>query len=345
VIAGSGHGCRVHLPALRAAGFRVVGLVGRDPERTRRRAQRHAIPGAFTDLGEAIEQTGATAVTVATPPRTHGAMVLTAVQRSCHVLCEKPFASDADEARELLEAAERAGVVHLLGHQMRALPERRAGGRALAEGLIGEPRLLTFVQHIDLLADTQAARPGWWFDREAGGGWLGASGSHMIDHVRSWLGDFASVSAVLPVVADRRGVAEDSFNVRFELANGLQGVLVQTAAAWGPMQSMSRVVGSAGTLWLERGEAWLADRSGTRRLPVPGEHRLVAMAPSEDPRSRFLHVELPPSIRLFETWRAAIEGRSGTEPFATFADGLATTRVIVAIRRSAAQHGALVPVD
>jgi predicted dehydrogenase len=66
----------------------------------------------------------------------------------------------------------------------------------------------------------------------------------------------------LPVVAERPGAAEDSFNVRFELASGLQGVILQTAAAWGPMVSVTRVVGSEGTLWLEKGEAWLAAIEG-----------------------------------------------------------------------------------
>jgi predicted dehydrogenase len=66
----------------------------------------------------------------------------------------------------------------------------------------------------------------------------------------------------LPVVAERPAAAEDSFNVRFELASGLQGVILQTAAAWGPMVSVTRVVGSEGTLWLEKGEAWLAAIEG-----------------------------------------------------------------------------------
>ena len=54
--------------ALRSAGFDVVGLVGTDAERTRRRAESSGVPQAFTDLDEAIRRTGAKVVTVATPP-------------------------------------------------------------------------------------------------------------------------------------------------------------------------------------------------------------------------------------------------------------------------------------
>ncbi len=345
VIVGSGHGIRVHLPALREVGFEVVGLVGADPQRTARRAEKNGIPAAFTDLESALAATGARVVTVASPPATHAAVAHTAIAHGCHVMCEKPFTTNAKEARGLLQAAERAGVVHLLGNQLRAMPERIVGGRAIAEGMIGEPRYLTFVQHIGLLADPQQPWPAWWFDRDAGGGWLGASGSHMIDHVRSWLGDFATLSAALPVVADRdRGVAEDSFNIRFELRNGLQGLITQSAGTWGPYVQMTRVAGSRGTLWLEDGQAWLADSAGSRALPIPEELGLRAMQPSDDPRKQYLHVELPPTLKLFGAFRRAIEGGGSVEPFATFRDGLATMQVIDAVRQSAANGGALVEV-
>ncbi|MFD2431160.1 hypothetical protein ACFSUK_30145 [Sphingobium scionense] len=68
IVVGTGFGCRIHVPALRAAGFEVAGLVGTDPDRTRRRADSVNIADIFADLGEAIDRTGAVAVTIATPP-------------------------------------------------------------------------------------------------------------------------------------------------------------------------------------------------------------------------------------------------------------------------------------
>jgi predicted dehydrogenase len=65
--------------------------------------------------------------------------------------------------------------------------------------------------------------PDWWFDTQAGGGWLGASGSHIVDQVRVTLGEFASLSAALPIVSAREGVAEDSYVLRFQLTNGVEG--------------------------------------------------------------------------------------------------------------------------
>jgi predicted dehydrogenase len=321
----------------------VVGLVGSDPARVRRRADAAGISQAFTDLDDAIARTGAIAVTVATPPHTHAPLVLAALARGCHVLCEKPFASNAAEARLLLEAAERAGVVHLLGNQFRLRPERVMIARAIADGAIGTPRLLTIAQYAGLVASPEARMPKWWFDKEAGGGWLGASGSHVIDQTRSWLGEFTSVSATLPTVSNRSDVAEDSFVIRFELTSGAQGILQQTGGAWGAHAAMTRVAGTAGTLWVESGQVWIADRDGTRHLPAPPDLLLPELPPSDDPMQQFLQLELPPARRLCEIWRARIEGRRLDAPeLATFADGVACMEVIDAIRASAAANGELV---
>ena len=347
VIAGTGHGCRIHAPALRAAGFHVAAVVGSDPDRTRRRAERHGIPRADTDLDAAIVATGAVAVVIATPPPSHAEGVRVALARGCHILCEKPFTLDASEARALHAEAERAGVIHLLGNQFRILPDRRMVGRAIAEGLLGEPRMASTVQFNALLADTGAPKPAWWFSSEQGGGWLGASGSHAIDQVQQWFGPITRVSAALPVVADREAsVAEDSFVIRYRAGTGVQGILQQTGGAWGPTTSLTRVAGSRGSLWLDQGQAWLADAEGSRCLEMPGEMRLPEIAPSEKPGEQFRHIELPPSTRLAELWRAAIDGDDrALAPCATFADGLACMQVIDAVRRSAQRDGEQVRVE
>src|SRR5688500_7594928 len=119
LVVGTGFGCRVHIPALRAAGFDVVGLVGSDAARTQKRAEANGVPQAFADLDAAITQTGVVADSLATPPHTHASLSTTAMSRGCHVICEKPFATDAVEARTMLDAAERAGVAHLVGTEFR----------------------------------------------------------------------------------------------------------------------------------------------------------------------------------------------------------------------------------
>jgi predicted dehydrogenase len=346
-VVGTGFGTRVHVPALRAAGFDVVALVGRDADRTRRRADRLSVPLASTDLVAALARPDVAAVTVATPPSEHAPVVLAAVGAGKHVLCEKPFALDTREAEAMLSAAQDAGVTHLLGHEFRLAPERAVVGAAIADGQLGRVGFVSLVQFVPLVADTEARTPPWWFDPDAGGGWLGASGSHVVDQIRAWLGDFAEVSARLPVVSERHAVAEDSFVVRFRLRGGTDGVLAQTAAAWGPMSGITRVAGTRASAWIDGNQAWIADADGVRRLEPAPEMALPAGPPqSDDPRHRFTHIELAPFTRLGEALRAGVEGRDAPTvvPLATFADGLAAMRVLDAIRASAADEGRTVPV-
>jgi predicted dehydrogenase len=353
LVVGTGFGCRIQIPALRAAGFNVVGLVGADAARTAERAAANGVAQAFIDLDEAITRTKAVAVAVATPPHLHAALVHTALARGCHVVCEKPFAKDAAEAQSMLEAAERAAVIHLVGHEFRWAPERATFARVIAEGLIGEPRFLTLTQFLQYVASPEVRLPHWWLDPQSGGGWLGASGSHWVDWVRTWAGEFASVSAAMAHLSAPQAGAEDSFAVRFRLLNGAEGVLQQTAAAWGTLANMIRVAGSKGTTWLEKGAVWIADRQGTRQAPIPSDLLLPPPPPaSDDPRQKsaewqmLSYVELAPYVKLCEAWRTLINGGAPPKavPLPTFADGVACMEVLDAIRTSAANGGALVSV-
>ncbi len=353
-VVGSGFGCLTHVRALRAAGFEVVALVGRDPAKTASRAARFEIPHACTVLGDALALSGVDAVTIATPPHTHAAIAREAIAAGKHVVCEKPFTRDAAEARTLLAAAERAGVVHLLGAEMRFMPGQALLTEVVRDGTIGEPRLVTLVLHIPLLAAATAEVPDWWSDAGAGGGWLGAHAPHVIDHVRTMLGEITAVSAALPRVVERAWTAEDSYVVHFRGASGVVGVMQATAADRGPMLFVTRVVGTLGTAWAEGDRVQVADEHGTREIAMRDELRVAE--PSAPPADLLvseydmLHafgIDYGPYSRLMEHFRARIDGTAppgGPQP-ATFADGVANMAVLDAIRASAAAGSAQIAVD
>jgi predicted dehydrogenase len=344
-VVGTGFGCRVHVPALRNAGFDVVALVGQDMARTARRAERLGIPYACTSLGDALARSDVDAVTIATPPDSHAPLVLAACAAGRHVVCEKPFALDADEAARMLAAAEAAGVVHSVGHEFRWAPERALVARAARDGLIGSARTFTLAQYVPLVADPAARVPHWWFDAGRGGGWLGASGSHIVDQLRTWFGEVGAVSAVLPTVSERADGAEDSFVVRVTMVDGVEGVIQQTGASWTPgVVGLAVVAGTRGTLEIAADGVWCSNRAGRERLPVPADLALPEIPVSDDPAERYTHLEIGPYTRLCEAFRARIERRPDPSPVRvpTFADGVACMRVLDAIRTSAAAGGTLV---
>jgi predicted dehydrogenase len=348
-IVGTSFGCLTHLPALRNAGFDVLALVGRDPEKTAALARRFGVPHASTALEDVLAMDDVTAISVATPPDTHAQIVLAAVAAGKHILCEKPFAGDLREAEAMRDAARAAGVVHLLGTEFRWGTGQALMSRTVRDGAIGEPRLATFLLHIPLLADPSAEVPSWWSRSEDHGGWLGAHASHVVDQVRSTLGDISGLSAALPSVVDRAWTAEDSYSIRFRTVGGCDGVIQASAADWGPIMQVARIAGTSGAVWTEGDVVKIANAAGTRTLDVPDD--LVTL-PAQPPPADLLvtaydmlhamGMDIGPYTKLAESFRTLIEG--GTLPPdpvpATFDDGVETMAVFDAVRRSAAQGGA-----
>jgi predicted dehydrogenase len=347
IVVGTGFGVLTHVRAMRKAGIEVHAVVGRDPERTRERAAKAGVPRGLTSLDEALALPGVEIVAVATPPHSHVSIVHAAIEAGKHVLCEKPFARDAAEARGMLEAAEKAGVVHLLGTEFRFSTTQALATRAVRQGVIGEPRMATWILNVPVLADPKGEVPSWWSDSEAGGGWLGAYASHVIDQIRATLGEITGLSGSLSLVSDRDWTAEDGYTVHFRTASGCDGVLQSTAGAWGPPVICSRVAGSAGTLWIEGEQVKVADASGMRTLEVPED--LVTLpaepVPADLMSTTYDHLhaggfDLGPYVKLFELMRDRVLGRATADDPApaTFEDGVAGQAVLDAIRRSSRER-------
>lgn len=339
-VVGTSFGGRIHVPALRLAGFEVVALVGQDPDRTARRAERLGVERGCTSLTEALEW-GLDAVSIATPPATHAPLAHEAMAAGCHVLCEKPFTLTTAEAVGLAAAVAAEGLVGCVGHEFRWALDRAVAARAIAAGRIGEPVLVVHTSFIPMLR--QFSMPAWWFDAGAGGGWLGASGSHLVDQLELWLGEISAVSAGMATVLAGAAV-EDSFDVRFRCAGGAHGVLAQCASAFGPSAGSTRLVGTQGSIWLEGGRALLADEANPdgAELAVPPDLELPDVGDeARGALAEMTRMELAPYVRLAEAFGRRIDGAPdapGPRP-ATFADGVSTMAVLEAIRSSAAAGG------
>ena len=343
VVIGTGFGFITHVRALEEAGIKVEAIVGRDPAKTRDRAERAGIPHALTCVDEALALPGVDIVTIATPPHTHAELAIKACEAGKHVMCEKPFAANVAEAERMLDAATKAGVVHAMGAEFRFQAAQAVAARAVQDGLIGEPKLASFVMMMPVLADPSAEVPPWWSDAGEGGGWLGAYASHLIDQTRSMLGEWSGLSASLGLLSNHAWTAEDSFTIHFKTSRGCSGIMQSSAAAFGTPVGLTRVSGAAGTVEIVGENVILTDVSGSRLLEIPAE--LANAAPKPPPDMELLTtaydsfhsmgIDIDPFAKLFRSMVDQIEGRASQGPaVATFADGVVLQRIIDAIRRS-----------
>ncbi|MGC5171262.1 Gfo/Idh/MocA family protein [Microbacterium sp. DT81.1] len=285
-----------HLPALAShPGAELTAICGRDPERASSLAHKHRVSQVFTDYEEMIDRAGLDAIVVATPEDLHHPMVMSALHAGLHVLCEKPLALSAVQSQDMLIAAERAGVKHMVQFTNRGLPHYRYLKRLIADGYIGDPYHAYFTWPTGWNPAQDINPYHWGFDARRSKGAVAELGAHLIDVARWLFGDVVRVTGsmrmfVHPDVPDGAPMAEanDSAFVLLDFASGAHAVIhvgLRNIAGPGLRTGQTAVIsGSAGTIDT-RADPWTAPAPavseiiGLRRgvdmaeaLPVPEEY-------------------------------------------------------------------------
>jgi predicted dehydrogenase len=112
IVIGAGWAGEGHVVGLRDANVEVVALCGRTPEPAYKRASELGVDAVRFDWRAAIEEFRPDIVAIGVPGAPHREMAEFAAQAGCHIVCEKPLATSAADARAMLDAVERAGVKH-----------------------------------------------------------------------------------------------------------------------------------------------------------------------------------------------------------------------------------------
>ncbi len=261
-IIGASFAKAAYLPALRhVPGAEVIAIASAREESAAAAAKAFHIPHAYGDWQRMLADHRFDLVCIATPTVTHAPMTLAALDAGAHVLCEKPTAMDAQEAKAMLDRAQALGRIHMIDHELRFNPNRRKIAALIAEGAIGTVRHVSIYTVTNAFGDPRSRPIGDWLSSASqGGGRLGANGSHNVDLLRWWLGEVAAVSGeTRTLVPDRldkttgapwTADADDFVSFRLEMRSGAVAEVVISAAARHGVDNTIQIFGSEGTITL-----------------------------------------------------------------------------------------------
>lgn len=303
-------------------------LYSRSEERARRCAEDWGVPRWTTNLEAAITDPETDIVVVGLPNRQHKEAVKLAAQAGKAVLCTKPLARNAGEARDMLEIVEKAGVFHGYLEDLVYTPKSQKAIQAVRAGALGK---ILWTRSRETHSGPHSA---WFWDIEqAGGGAIVDLGCHCIEISRAFVGKNVRPLEVMcwadtqvhPIAAEDHAIGL----IRYD-----SGAIGQFEVSWcfrGGMDLRDEVAGTEGTIWLNH---WL--RTGFEMFTGAGQQGYVSEKTETD-RGWLFPVgdeigELGYAT-MFAEMLNAID--NGTVPGETFYDGYVVNAIIDACYRSA----------
>ncbi|RME88155.1 MAG: gfo/Idh/MocA family oxidoreductase [Anaerolineae bacterium] len=214
---------------------RLVAISGRNKEAVAEAAKRYGYQRFYTDWRAMIEDEEVQLVDNGGPNNLHAEPSILAAQLGKHILCEKPLARTAEEAKEMWDAVEKAGVKHMVAFNYRFVPAVRLIRNLIDEGRLGRIYHFRAVYLQEWIMPHYGTPKIWRLDKSvAGSGALGDLGAHIIDLAHYLVGGFKSVSGLTTTFIKERQTADggvgivdvdDAFAAAIEFENGATGTL------------------------------------------------------------------------------------------------------------------------
>ncbi|MFW5966683.1 MAG: Gfo/Idh/MocA family protein [Persicimonas sp.] len=246
-LVGCGRVASQHLRALEAHADRaaLVAVCDTDPERLEAAERKSGAPG-FSSLEVLLQRAEPDVVVLASPSGLHPRQAMMAARAGCHIMCEKPIATELKEGRNMVDACEEAGVELFVVKQLRYNPTLRLLKGALEEDRFGS------VHMVDV--DVFWTRPQAYYDSDRwrgtarlDGGALLNQTSHYVDLLTWLFGPVDSVQAYTDTLA-RDIEVEDSGVMNLRWRSGALGSMSVTMLTWPEnLRASMTVIGSRGT--------------------------------------------------------------------------------------------------
>ncbi len=336
-IVGSGFGGSVHAPAFTLhPAFEVVAIAS--PLNAERVARERRIPHAFSSLEALLADTQVDVISVASPPFDHHAAVLAALAAGKHVLCEKPFALNVQEAQEMTAAAARAGTACAVAHEFRYAPAEASLKQLMAGGRISNVRQIEVTRFgNELRVAALRPRSSWWYSRARGGGVANSVMPHTVD-LANWLAGRAPIvvsgfgRTANPTRSDADGeFSSDVFDGVFALLDYGDGLIARVTVDGTTSMNQATIGLHAEDISVVANGEFLIDM---RMFSVePDEQSELELSASPYAKYSSVAPNLPPFLSLLDDFAQRIETGGGHAP--SFAESLETQRVLAALGFSA----------
>jgi predicted dehydrogenase len=285
----------------------LVGVASRAPAKAEEFRAEFGLARAYPSYEALLDDASVDAIYIPLPNGLHGDWTIRAAERGKHVLCEKPFTSDAPEAQRVADAAARAGVRVMEGFMWRFHPQHLRARAAIDSGAIGAVRLVrgSFSFPLPRRANVRWAR-------DLAGGSVMDIGCYPTSGARFYFGEE-------PTRVQAWGEVDPEFGVDARVAGLLDfpsGRATFDCAFDLPLRCGAEIVGEKGTIefpksWLPDDEALMVIDGQAQRLPLTNQY-----------------------VEMFEHFSRAL--LDGTVPRYGPEDAVRQMRVLDAIRRSIA---------
>ena len=171
----------------------------------------------YDDIDKMLSQCKLDLVIIATPTFNHMESALKCIDKGCHVFVEKPLAINYQQAKAVMQAAQKKGVKIQVGFCNRFCPSIIKGKQFIKDGEIG--RLIS-ANAFMYIADVFEAHSGWRYSKKtSGGGVLMDFGIHMLDEICWYFGKINTVQATAKRIYSQQ--VEDELNATINFENGM----------------------------------------------------------------------------------------------------------------------------
>lgn len=343
-IIGTGFARLTQIPAfLQCRNAEVVSVASGNIINAERVAKDFGIGHWTDDWKETVKREDIDLISITTPPDLHHEMTLLAIDHGKHILCEKPMAMNVAQAVEMTAKAKEKGLLALIDHELRFLNGRQKAFQMIRRGQIG--KIIHCKQMFrNASRGTTDVRWNWWSDINAGGGALGAIGSHAIDSFQWFLETqvtdvFCLLKTNIKERFDENGekrevTSDDQANMILKFADSdlttdTSGMVSLSVVEAGKYDFRTWIFGTKGSIIIgESGELWLA-KMGDRDW-----HRIEVDLGIAPPNTKIGGWSRGFMNFAREIVSALKEGRTEIPHAATFADGVKIQKVLDASRES-----------